>query len=80
MGTTPMRVAFGRCTTTPVAVAIWAFGSNALSAGVLGSLEATKRADLVVIDRDYLTVPIDEIKDIRPVMTIVGGKVVYRAH
>lgn len=31
---------------------------------------------IVVLDRDYLTVPADEIKDIRPVMTVVGGKVV----
>jgi predicted amidohydrolase YtcJ len=32
-----------------------------------------------VLDRDYLTVPADEIKDIKPVMTMVGGKVVYDA-
>ena len=34
-------------------------------------------ADLVVTDRDYLTVPADEIKDINPVMTMVGGRIVY---
>jgi predicted amidohydrolase YtcJ len=43
----------------------------------LGSLQAGKLADLVVLDRDYLTVPADQIKDIKPVMTVVGGKVVY---
>jgi len=43
----------------------------------LGSLEAGKLADLVVLDRDYLTVPAAEIKDIRPTMTIVGGRVVF---
>jgi predicted amidohydrolase YtcJ len=32
-----------------------------------------------VLDRDYLTVPADEIKDIKPLMTMVGGKVAYDA-
>ena len=33
----------------------------------------------VVLDRDYLTVPADQIKDIKSVMTMVGGRVVYDA-
>jgi predicted amidohydrolase YtcJ len=45
----------------------------------LGSIQAGRLADLVVIDRDYLTVPADQIKDIRPVTTIVGGRVVFDA-
>jgi predicted amidohydrolase YtcJ len=45
----------------------------------LGSIQPGKFADLAVLDRDYLTVPVDQIKDIRPVMTIVGGRVVYDA-
>ena len=45
----------------------------------LGSLALGRYADLLVLDRDYLTVPADEIKDIRPLMTMVGGKVVYDA-
>ena len=43
----------------------------------LGSLTPGKYADLLVLDRDYLTVPSDEIKDIKPVLTMVGGKIVY---
>jgi predicted amidohydrolase YtcJ len=43
----------------------------------LGTLETGKLADLVVLDRDYLTIPADEIIDIKPVMTIVGGTVGY---
>jgi predicted amidohydrolase YtcJ len=43
----------------------------------LGAIQPGKYADLVVLDRDYLAVPADEIKDIKPVMTFVGGKLVY---
>jgi hypothetical protein len=43
----------------------------------LGSIQAGKLADLVVLDRDYLTIPADQIKDIKPVMTVVGGRIVY---
>jgi predicted amidohydrolase YtcJ len=45
----------------------------------LGSLDVGKQADLVVLDRDYMTVPAAEIKHIRPTLTMVGGRVVYRA-
>jgi predicted amidohydrolase YtcJ len=43
----------------------------------LGSLQPGKLADLVVLDRDYLTIPADQIKDIKPVMTMVGGRIAY---
>ena len=45
----------------------------------VGSLARGKYADLLVLDRDYLTVPQDEIKDIKPLITMVGGKVVHDA-
>jgi predicted amidohydrolase YtcJ len=45
----------------------------------LGSIQPGKLADLVVLDRDYLTVPVDQIKDIKSVMTMVGGRIVYDA-
>lgn len=41
-----------------------------------GSIEPGKLADLVVIDRDYLTCPEDDILRIEPVMVILDGKVV----
>jgi hypothetical protein len=43
----------------------------------LGSIQPGKLADLVVLDRDYLTIPADQIKDIRPAMTMVGGRIVH---
>jgi hypothetical protein len=45
--------------------------------GIKGSLEKGKLADMAVLDRDILTVPPEEIKDIKVVMTIVGGEVLY---
>ena len=45
----------------------------------LGAIQPGKLADLVVLDRDYLTVPADQIKDIKPVLTMVGGTIVYDA-
>ena len=47
--------------------------------GDLGSLQKGKYADLLVLDRDYLTVPADQIKDIQPQMTMIGGKIVYES-
>ncbi|TFH17769.1 amidohydrolase [Candidatus Bathyarchaeota archaeon] len=43
----------------------------------LGSLEKGKLADLIVLDRDILTIPHEEIKDIKVLKTIVDGKIVY---
>jgi predicted amidohydrolase YtcJ len=45
----------------------------------LGAIQAGKLADMVVLDRDDLTAAPDQIKDIRSVMTIVGGRIVYEA-
>ncbi len=52
---------------------------NLLRGQEIGSLEKNKWADLVVIDRDYLTIPIEEIPDIQVLMTMLGGKVVYQS-
>lgn len=43
----------------------------------IGSLEVGKLADLVVLDRDYMTVPADDIFNIEPLLTMVGGRIVY---
>jgi predicted amidohydrolase YtcJ len=44
----------------------------------IGSLVEGKRADFVVLDRDILTCPIDEIKDIQVLKTYLDGKPVYQ--
>jgi predicted amidohydrolase YtcJ len=44
----------------------------------VGSLEPGKLADMVVLDRDILTCPEDEIREIQPVETYLGGKSAYR--
>jgi predicted amidohydrolase YtcJ len=43
-----------------------------------GSIEAGKLADMVVISKDILRCPVDEIRDIEALLTMVDGKVVYR--
>jgi predicted amidohydrolase YtcJ len=45
----------------------------------LGAIQPGKLADLVVLDRDYLTIPPDQIRNIKPVITMVGGRIVYDA-
>jgi hypothetical protein len=42
-----------------------------------GSIEVGKLADMIVLDRDMLTIPHDEIKDVKVLTTIVNGKIVY---
>jgi predicted amidohydrolase YtcJ len=42
-----------------------------------GSLEVGKYGDLIIIDRDILTCPVDEILRTKVLGTIVGGKLVY---
>jgi predicted amidohydrolase YtcJ len=44
-----------------------------------GALSVGKLADLAVLDKDYLTAPVDEIGTIVSLITMVGGRIVYAA-
>ena len=46
---------------------------------VRGSLDVGKFADLAVLSKDYMTVPVDQIGGIESVLTMVGGRIVYAA-
>jgi predicted amidohydrolase YtcJ len=45
-----------------------------------GSLEKGKLADLIVLDRDILTCPVDDVRNIQVAQTYLGGKLVYQRH
>lgn len=44
---------------------------------IKGTIALGKLADMAVLDRDYFSVPKEEIKEIEVEMTIVGGEIVY---
>jgi hypothetical protein len=47
--------------------------------GARGSLEVGKLADLAVLSKDYMSVPVDQIGTIESLLTMVDGKIVYAA-
>jgi predicted amidohydrolase YtcJ len=46
--------------------------------GTKGTIAPGKLADFVVLDRDLFRIPVEEIRNARVALTIVGGEVVYR--
>jgi len=53
--------------------------AKALNVDSIGSIAPGKRADLVLLDRDVLTVSPEEMRDTKVLWTMVAGKVAYRA-
>jgi predicted amidohydrolase YtcJ len=43
----------------------------------IGSIEQGKLADLLVLDRDYFSVPVQDIRKVRPLLTVVDGDIVH---
>ena len=48
-----------------------------LRADKIGSIQTGKLADIVVLDKDYMTIPADDVSALRPQMTIFDGKVIF---
>jgi predicted amidohydrolase YtcJ len=57
---------------------IWAAKSMG-EAGVKGSIEPGKYADMTVLSDDIFTMPQAGLKDVKTLKTIVGGQIVYEA-
>ena len=55
----------------------WNAAYHSFDEEVKGSIEPGKLADMVVISKDYLTCPEQQIRDIEALQTIVGGKIVH---
>ncbi|MDX1499141.1 MAG: amidohydrolase family protein [Woeseiaceae bacterium] len=45
----------------------------------IGSIEPGKWADLIILNGDYMAVEIEDLDTLKPIMTMVGGKVVFES-
>jgi predicted amidohydrolase YtcJ len=63
------------------ALRLYTMGSawSSFDDGVRGSLEVGKLADLAVLSRNYMTIPVSEIGGLESLLTMVGGRIVYAA-
>ena len=48
-----------------------------LAEDTIGTLEPGKFADFAVLDRDFFTIPVDDIPNIKVVMTGLSGRILY---
>lgn len=68
-----------QCISREEALRMWTLNAAYLSfeEKTKGSIEPGKLADFVIISKDYLSCPVDEIKEIKVLCTVVDGRVVY---
>jgi predicted amidohydrolase YtcJ len=45
----------------------------------IGSIEPGKWADIIILNGDYMAVEVEDLDTLRPIMTMVGGKVVFES-
>ena len=57
---------------------LWSAGYSG-EQDLLGSIEAGKLADLVVLGGDYLSFPENDLDKLRILMTVLGGRIVHEA-
>jgi predicted amidohydrolase YtcJ len=60
------------------AMTVWG-AEEVLNEKNIGSLETGKLADFIVIDKDYFTIPDNQIHTIKVLLTALGGKTVFKA-
>jgi hypothetical protein len=45
-----------------------------------GSIEVGKAADLIILEKNLYTIPVDEISEVKVLQTMIEGKTVYTAN
>jgi predicted amidohydrolase YtcJ len=60
------------------AATIWG-AEQVLREDQIGSLEVGKLADFVVIDKDFFSIPGDQIRTIKTMLTVLGGKTIFKS-
>lgn len=60
------------------AATIWS-AEQLLNEKNIGSLEPGKLADFIILNKDYFDVPNDQIHTVKPLLTALGGRVVYKS-
>jgi len=68
-----------RCLDRETALRLWTVSNTWFSneSGQRGQIKEGQLADFVVLNEDYFSVPLESIKDLKSVMTVVGGNVVH---